>query len=159
MLTGSMAMNQYAMPRMTRDIDIVIELNSSNIDELPKAFPENRYYHSQDAAIGALEHFSCFNIIHLATMIKIDFMVRKNEEYRIHEFTRKILHNIQNHPTWIVSKEDLILSKLHWARDTDSELQFGDIRNLLSSEPCDKLYIQQWAEKLQLTATLTQATA
>jgi hypothetical protein len=32
MLTGSMAMNYYAVPRMTRDIDMVINLLSSSCD-------------------------------------------------------------------------------------------------------------------------------
>jgi len=33
MLTGSMAMNYYAQPRMTRDIDIVVELEESGCGE------------------------------------------------------------------------------------------------------------------------------
>jgi hypothetical protein len=32
MLTGSMAMNYYAQPRMTRDIDIVVELTPQDRD-------------------------------------------------------------------------------------------------------------------------------
>jgi hypothetical protein len=34
MLTGSMAMNYYAVPRMTRDIDLVIALPPSRAREL-----------------------------------------------------------------------------------------------------------------------------
>ena len=34
---------------------------------------------------------------------------------------------------WIVSPEDLILSKLDWARDTRSELQLRDVRHLLAA--------------------------
>jgi hypothetical protein len=38
MLTGSMAMNYYAQPRMTRDIDLVIALNPRNIDTVVGLF-------------------------------------------------------------------------------------------------------------------------
>ena len=38
MLTGSIAMNYYATPRMTRDIDLVIELNNSKIELLENEF-------------------------------------------------------------------------------------------------------------------------
>ena len=34
---------------------------------------------------------------------------------------------------WVISKEDLILSKLAWAKDSSSEKQFGDIRSLVES--------------------------
>lgn len=33
MVTGSIAMNYYALPRMTRDIDIVVELTESSVDQ------------------------------------------------------------------------------------------------------------------------------
>lgn len=32
MLTGSLAMNYYAQPRMTRDIDLVMELGAQDAD-------------------------------------------------------------------------------------------------------------------------------
>ena len=33
MVSGSIALNIYGIPRMTRDIDIVIELSENRIDE------------------------------------------------------------------------------------------------------------------------------
>jgi hypothetical protein len=34
MLTGSMAMNYYAQPRMTRDIDVVIAVGPNDIERI-----------------------------------------------------------------------------------------------------------------------------
>ncbi|NJR42747.1 MAG: nucleotidyl transferase AbiEii/AbiGii toxin family protein [Akkermansiaceae bacterium] len=158
MLTGSMASNLYAMPRMTRDIDFVVAISQSNIAQLPRLFPEDSYYLSEEAAKAATKDFSCFNLIHLATMIKIDIMVRKPQEYRLHEFSRRQKHNIQDRSIWVVSKEDLILSKLAWAKDSLSEKQLGDVKNLLATG-CDINYLQTWAKQLQLTDILTQVSA
>lgn len=83
MLTGSMAMNYYAQPRMTRDIDLVQRIK------------------------------------------------------------------IENFETWIVAKEDLILSKLFWAKDSRSESQMRDVKNLVSTG-CDRPYIEQWTKELGL---------
>jgi len=44
-------------------------------------------------------------------------------------------------------KEDLILSKLFWARDSHSELQLRDVKNLVSTG-CDRAYIEQWTNAL-----------
>ena len=38
MLTGSMALNHYAQPRMTKDIEIVLALLLKNHDLLPEIF-------------------------------------------------------------------------------------------------------------------------
>ena len=54
---------------------------------------------------------------------------------------------IENFQTWIVSKEDLILSKLHWAKDSRSAFQLADVKNLILSG-CDRDYIEQWTEVL-----------
>ena len=38
MLTGSMALNYYAVPRMTRDIDLVVELEPGDAERLVRLF-------------------------------------------------------------------------------------------------------------------------
>jgi hypothetical protein len=57
--------------------------------------------------------------------------------------------------TWITSREDLILSKLVWARDTGSEMQLRDVRTLID-ESVDWLYLKDWAAKLGVAAKLDE---
>lgn len=158
MLTDSMAMNLYATPRMTRDLDFVVAIAPAMVPRLATIFPESEYYLSTEAANDAVKHFSCFNIIHLHSMLKVDVMVRKNEEYRLVEFSRRQQHTIDGNQIWVASKEDLILSKLDWARDTQSSRQLEDVKNLLSTG-YDTEYLNEWATKLQLTDMLILATA
>lgn len=40
MVTGSMAANFYATPRMTRDIDLVVELSETDIDCVVSLFQD-----------------------------------------------------------------------------------------------------------------------
>jgi hypothetical protein len=53
------------------------------------------------------------------------------------------------------SKEDLILSKLDWARDSQSQRQLSDVENLLATG-ADLNYLQTWSQKLNLTDMLTR---
>jgi hypothetical protein len=57
-----------------------------------------------------------------------------------------------------VTREDLILSKLVWARDTVSELQLRDVRQLLSGA-VDTDYLQKWAAVLGVDSLLEEALA
>ena len=148
MLTGSMAMNYYAQPRMTRDIDVVVALQAGDTERIVRLFSPD-YYVSREAVDSSIAHESLFNLIHQESVIKVDCIVRKQTEYRRVEFERRRRIKIQNFETWIVSKEDLILSKLHWAKDSRSELQFRDVKNLISTG-CDRAYIESWTEELDL---------
>ncbi|MDQ3665223.1 MAG: hypothetical protein M3410_01270 [Acidobacteriota bacterium] len=63
MVTGSVAMNYYAQPRMTRDIDVVMALKESDAETLVNLFRED-YYIDREAVVRAIAQRSIFNLIH-----------------------------------------------------------------------------------------------
>jgi len=148
MLTGSMAMNYYAQPRMTRDIDLVVALTARDADKVVSLFTPD-YYVSREAVSSSILHESLFNLIHQESVIKVDCIVRKNTPYRRAEFERRQRIAIEDFSTWIASKEDLIISKLWWAKDSHSELQLRDVKNLVATG-CDRGYIERWTKELGL---------
>jgi len=105
------------------------------------------YYVSREAVESSIEHQSLFNLIHNETILKVDCIVRKQTDFRLNEFRRRQRIKLRDFETWIVSKEDLILSKLFWAKDSHSEFQLRDVRNLVSTG-CDRDYIRQWTGAL-----------
>ncbi len=150
MLTGSFASNFYAVPRMTRDIDIVIEIDEIETNKFCRFF-EKEFYLSRPSILEAIEHQGMFNIIHNDSVFKIDFIIRKDLAYREIEFRRRKRIDVDGTYIWIVSPEDLIISKLFWAKDSFSDLQIRDIENLLvSNKNIDKKYISDWVQKLGL---------
>ena len=150
MITGSIAMNYYAFPRMTRDIDIVLEIQRKDIATIVSLFNKN-YYVDQGSIEQAVNNHGIFNIIHNEYVIKIDFIVKKPDQFRQIEFQRRRQIVIDKFSMWIVSPEDLILSKLWWAKDSLSEMQMSDIKNLFdSSDNIDKMYIEKWVEEMNL---------
>jgi hypothetical protein len=151
MLTGSMAMNYYAQPRMTRDIDLVVALAESDTETILRLFAGD-YYVSRAAVVDSIGRESIFNLIHQDSVIKVDCIIRKSTPYRLAEFARRQRIVIEDFSTWIASKEDLIISKLLWAKDTRSEMQLGDVKNLAATG-CDEGYVAQWTRELGL-ATL-----
>ena len=148
MLTGSMAMNYYAQPRMTRDIDVVIAIAPEDVHRLAASFRPS-YYVSEESIRESIVHESIFNLIHEDTVIKVDCIIRKRSEYRRMEFERRQRISILDFTTFIVSKEDLIISKLFWAKDSHSEIQLGDVKNLLATG-YDAAYLQRWTRELGL---------
>lgn len=155
MLTGSMAMNYYAQPRMTRGIDVIIAADPPDADRILELFSPD-YYVSRDAVVAAIARRSMFNLIDQESVIKVDCIIRKASAYRQVEFERRRRVTVEDFQIWIVSKEDLILSKLEWGRESRSELQFRDVKNLAATG-YDRIYLDHWLEELDLARSWKEA--
>ncbi len=152
MLTGSMAMSAYAQPRMTRDIDVVIECGPSDAQRIAELFQADCYI-DESHVREAIQSQRSFNIIHNEWIIKADFIVRKDSEYRRHEFSRRRKISMGDWDLWVASPEDLLLTKLQWSVNGASDVQRGDVLQLASSvRGMDWDYIRTWAAKLGLSA-------
>ena len=149
MVSGSLAINVYSVPRMTLDIDIVIELNETNFMTFLEIF-KSGYYINEETALKEIRRKGMFNVIDHDTGLKIDFIIRKDTEYRRLEFSRKTRKMIKNVPVWMVSAEDLVISKLEWIQQLQSDRQMHDIKNLMALPDLDKEYISSWCRKLNL---------
>ena len=88
MLTGSIAASYYAEARMTRDADLVVELIPADAPRLASAFGSE--FGADEAAIArGIVRRGMFNLIHIREVVKIDFIVRKDDPFRVEEFRRR----------------------------------------------------------------------
>ena len=155
MLTGSVALSYYAEPRMTRDVDLVVELDRRDAKSVADLFAPD-YYVSADDVARAISGRTMFNVLHLGKLVKLDLIVRKDTAYRRREFGRRERVQLPGFDAWIVSREDLILSKLAWAKGSGSELQLRDVGALLAAD-VDEAYLRDCAGELSVSALLTTA--
>jgi len=156
MLSGSVAMGVYIVPRTTRDFDFIVYMQPKDIDVFVKNF-EDGYYCNTDAVKDAVTHQSLFNIIDYSSGYKADFIILKNEAFRQEEFKRRIEIQYFEKKIYLVTVEDLLLSKIIWIQDLQSAQQTEDIKNLCQLDTLDWVYINDWIKKLKLnTFNLTE---
>jgi hypothetical protein len=156
MLSGSLALSVYAEPRMTRDIDLVVELTPDGVEPLVEALSSG-YYVDRDAVRKAVRARDMFNAIHRTSVVKVDFIVRKEDDYRRTEFGRRRFLEWSGRTLPVVAPEDLLLSKLVWAAPSHSELQLRDARTLVAGVPAlDRDYLRTWASRLGVLALLEE---
>jgi hypothetical protein len=155
MLVGSMALVHYAMPRATVDIDIVVKVLPENIDKLIAEF-EADYYIPVNRAKKAAQQKGMFNLLNNQAILKIDCVVLKENEFDSSAFSRRREVNYEGEfYVWIISREDLILSKLNWAKNTKSERQMLDVASIIRNG-FDKEYVDDWARKLGVEKLLAE---
>lgn len=159
MLSGSMALNHYAQPRMTRDMDLVVDLNLADVERIVELF-QDAYGPDIDEIRSAVSRRRMFNLIHMEKVVKVDVIVRKESPYRIEEFRRRRRVRYDGISLWIVAPEDLLLSKLEWAKDSRSDFQLRDVRSLLAAvHDLDWGYLEHWATTLGVDALLAEVKA
>ena len=132
MVTGSFAMSIYATARMTIDIDIVLDIASTDVHRIESQFGDD-YYVDGEAIRRAEMRQSMFNMISNINGVKVDCIVKKRDQFDTERFSRRKRSRIGKIEFWAIGKEDLIMSKLRWAKDSHSEMQFRDVRNLIES--------------------------
>jgi hypothetical protein len=153
-VTGGVASIFYGEPRFTNDIDLVCEIRENHIDRLCQSFPPEDFHISREAIIGALKHKTQFNIIHPGSGLKVDVMISRDDEFDLNRFHRAgKLHKIRDTGIFFASPEDVIIKKMEYYREGASEKHIRDILSMLkiSGEVIDRKYIEQWAEKKNLT--------
>ncbi len=149
MLSGSVALSVYTLPRATRDFDFIIHLQPKDADDFVANFKEG-YYCNADAVTEAIKNSGMFNIIDHSSGYKADFVILKKTKYRQTEFNRRQQVDFYGLPIYIVSPEDLLISKIIWIQEIQSNLQMEDIKNLSTFEHLDWEYTHNWIKLLNL---------
>lgn len=154
LLVGSLASGVYGEPRLTRDIDVVLELRPDQVARLCQAFPAPEYYVSERAAREAVAGGGQFNVIHPASGNKIDLITARQDAWGRSQIARRRREQIlPRRPGYTAAPEDVILGKLWYYREGGSEKHLRDIAAMLqvSGELIDKAYIDRWAQELGFT--------
>lgn len=150
MLTGSVAASYHGRPRATHDADVVIDPEAERLDAFVRDLDAAGFYVDAAGARVAFERRRQFNAIDMQSASKIDLIVRKDRPFSVAEFARRRRVDLSFAAgVSVVSPEDAILSKLEWAKSSDSERQMRDAANVLEMNPgLDRQYVERWAATL-----------
>lgn len=157
-ITGGLAVSVWGRPRATFDIDIVVEFFEPHIKLLHEALRKISAagYFDEESAREAISQKGEFNFIEPDSGLKIDFWVRKQDEYGMNQWKRRCAKMIHGKKVFFISAEDLILSKLSWYKKSGSTRQLEDVESIvkISGKKLDRTYLREWAKKLDLAKLL-----
>ena len=160
---GSVASSALGVGRSTFDIDVVADLVGRHVDPLVERLGE-AYYADGDMIRDAIRRRSSFNVIHLATMMKVDVFILKDRAFDQAAFARSTASTLDEHQHRIyplTTAEDIILHKLEWFRlgDGVSERQWQDVLGVfrIQGSALDRAYLDRWATDLGVADLLARA--
>lgn len=150
-ITGGFAVSVWGRPRATFDIDIVIKIIEPKVELLAKLLKKvsEQGYIDKNTAKEAVRQKGEFNFIDPDTGLKVDFWVAKDDSGTRTQFNRRIAKKINNKKIYFISPEDLVLSKLDWYKQTDSNIHLEDMDSIFKiyGKKLDKKYLKEQAKK------------
>lgn len=160
---GSLASSLHGVMRSTLDVDIVADMKLEHIPALVAALSKE-FYADNEMMKDAIERRSSFNLIHYETAFKVDIFIRKLRAFDQMQLARRQTVVIATDPearVYVVSPEDIILSKLEWFRlgGEGSERQWRDVLGVLKirAGELDLDYLRKWAGELNVSDLLEHA--
>jgi hypothetical protein len=153
LVTGSVAAMAFGEPRLTNDIDIVAGIEEKHLRDFVTEFPLGEFYISEETIREAIHHQGQFNIIHPASGIKVDVIIKQDTPFDNSRFGR--MHRIypaESYQANFAAPEDVIIKKMEYYKAGSSEKHLRDIAGILkiSGEMVDWDYITEWAKRLDL---------
>ncbi len=163
---GSLASSTHGMPRASIDADVIADLEHRHVAPLVSRLQET-YYLDEGRVRDAVDARRSFNLIHLATMFKVDVFASKRRPFDAGAMQRARPHPFGDAPDAlqfrVASAEDTILAKLEWFRSGGevSERQWADIVGVLKAAGnlLDRAYLDRWALSLSVADILARARA
>jgi len=161
---GSLASSSYGVPRATQDADLVADIRVEHVDKIAAGLSAD-FYVDSEMIREAVARRSSFNVVHLASMFKVDVFVKKADVWAGVEMARARTEQLVLADGEVsirfASAEDTILHKLSWYKlgGQVSERQWGDILGILrvQSGNLDLDYLADWAGKLGVADLLQVA--
>lgn len=163
---GSVASSLHGMPRSSVDADLVADLEERQVAPFVEAL-RGEFYVDEEMILGAVRHRSSFNVIHLASLVKVDVFVRKDRPYDGVSLSRRSRDTLRDDPDapplFVASAEDMVLVKLEWFEKGGrvSERQWSDVLGMIRVQgpSLDLAYLRRWAAELGVADLLARALA
>jgi len=142
LMVGSFARNFHAFPRSTKDADIVLAVDAAGLNRFEAELGGDFSLDAQttfETNTGTFRH----TLVHKATEFKTELFLLSQDAFDQERFQRRLKISFNGHDTFVLTAEDVVVTKLRWLRPKDRQ-DIGDVIAMKSSA-LDWNYIHHWA--------------
>ena len=144
LLTGSFASNYYGIPRSTQDADFVVQMQTAAGQGLAQRLGEEFVLEPQlsfEINTGTLRQV----LRHVEKAFAVELFLLSQDPHDVSRFQRRQAVPFLNRRVWLPTPEDVIVTKLRWARGKDKD----DVRDVMAVQEnnLDWRYIEGWCQQ------------
>ena len=158
-LTGGVAAVYYAEPRLTQDIDIVVDnaQTQATLDDLLESLDASDFLFDAESVRRAVSNRGMFSLLDRQESLKLDIYPR---ELIPGELDRSVAQEVfKGTMIPVASRADTVLSKLVWASKGSIKSR-RDVRQMFRQAPEeDRQIIERFSDQLGLSRLLQELLA
>ncbi len=150
MLVGSFSTNAYGTERTTRGLDVVVELSDQSILALARHLPREIRIDPQ-LRFETVTLTRKFEATVEGSPFVVEFFLLSNDPHDQQRFQRRVQAPLPDGQTVsLPTPEDVIITKLRWARHAGRQKDRDDVRDVLAVQDLgpglDWAYILHWCD-------------
>lgn len=158
---GGVASTVQGEPRYTRDVDMAVHLQQSQVEPLIRSLEESAFYFHPGSIRASITGWHYFDLVHKKLFVKVDCYVRPDEGIHAEEMRRAKKIQVGSTPAdalFVATPEDTVIQKLVWYRmgDEVQDHQRRDVVGILKTwkSKLDDGYLDRWAAELRIADLL-----
>jgi len=146
MLAGSFASMVYGIPRSTKDVDFVVELEEPRFSR-PMVRLEPHFELDPQQYLETSTWTRRYILKARRSAFKVEFFLKSDDSHHVSQWSRKrtVFDSILQHHVTMPTPEDVIVQKLRWGRPQDRI----DAENVMDVQApnLDCSYIEHWCDQ------------
>lgn len=148
MLVGSYSSNFYGRPRSTKDADFVAEIDQGQLNAVGAALGDE-FRVDRQMSFETVTMTTRYIIHHNSTAFKIELFQLSPDDHDQERFRRRSEIDFEGRSVWIPTPEDVIITKLRWARAGNRSKDLTDVAGVLSARGAllDLGYVRHWTDR------------
>lgn len=135
-ITGSIASIIYGEPRLTHDVDLILNIRANDIDNFISAFPLDEFYCPPKEVIKVEMLRSSrghFNLIHHNSGFKADIYLTGSDFFQAWGMKNRKEFEFLGHKIFLAPVEYVIIKKLEFYKEGNEQKHLIDIKNILDN--------------------------
>jgi hypothetical protein len=146
MLAGSMASMVYGMPRSTKDVDFVIEVEEASFAKLIKRV-NHLFELDPQQHLETLTWTRRYILNSREPGFKVELFIKSHDPHHLVQWQRKvfIFNALVGKEVWMPTAEDVVVQKVRWGRPqdrVDAQYVIG-----VQGGALDMTYIRKWCDQ------------
>jgi hypothetical protein len=142
---GAFSVNVYGSPRSTKDADFVVEFGSVSINAVVAALGDEFTLDPQ-MSFETITSTTRYRLRHRSTQFLIEMFLLSDDPHDQARFARRVFGRVGDRRAFVLTAEDLIITKLRWSRQGKRRKDADDVVNVLASQAgkLDLAYVRSW---------------
>jgi hypothetical protein len=142
---GSFAANVYMDPRSTKDADFVLELDKANLTEIVAAIGPD-FVLDRQMSLESVTLTSRYKLSHRDAAFEVELFGLSDDPHDQARFCRRLSKETNGVRVYVLTAEDVVITKLRWSLKAKRKKDLDDARNVLKvqADQLDLPYIRHW---------------